>query len=130
MYNQYMQTIESFMQFLHQELQQSRKLRDKIRVQVLQSLIARIDNAEAIPVGDAPAASSGNAHIAGASSGLGSTEAIRKMLTMDDVDVLINEELDEIQKTLEEVNGQEAYEEELRQKQAVLEKIKQEKTIR
>lgn len=60
------------------------KSRDSEALAALRTAIAAIDNAEAVPVSDGkpPTAST---HIAGAQDGLGSTEAVRRQLSVGDL---------------------------------------------
>lgn len=75
---------------LRADLTAAMKARDADAVSVLRTLIAAIDNAEAIPVSaGAEAASAGGWAISGASTGVGSTEAARRVLTDDEVARLI-----------------------------------------
>lgn len=59
------------------------KARDRMAISALRSAIGALDNAEAIDVADALL--SNESPIAGATSGLGSTEATRRALTDDDI---------------------------------------------
>ena len=118
-----MQKANAFIQHLHEQLRLARKAREVIRVHVLQSLIARIDNAEAIPIRDQNTRYSDNEFFAGAKSGLGSTEAVRKRLTINDIARIIDDEIKEIQHTIEEVHGQESYTEVMRQKLEILKSL-------
>ncbi len=63
---------------------------------VLRSVIAAIDNAEAIAVDDvARPASSSSDHVAGASAGVGSAEAERRELTEADLRTILRSQIDE-----------------------------------
>ncbi len=70
------------------------KARDKPVIAALRSTLAAIANAEAV---ESPTSSSsiGDSPIAGATSGLGSTEATRRSLTDEDVHALVRAEHDE-----------------------------------
>ena len=70
------------------------KARDADTVAALRTAIAAIDNAEAVPARDtAPPATS--AHIAGARSGPGSTEAARRQLTAGELHDILRDQITE-----------------------------------
>jgi hypothetical protein len=65
---------------LRRDLASAMKAREPDAVSALRTVIAAIDNAEAVPaLGEGPATTSG--HIAGARAGLGAAEAARRDLT-------------------------------------------------
>jgi hypothetical protein len=70
------------------------KARDPDALAALRTAIAAIDNAEAVPAPDTgpPAAS---AHIAGARSGPGSTEAARQQLTVGELHNILRDQITE-----------------------------------
>lgn len=81
---------------LRQDLGAAIKSRQPERISVLRTMIAAIDNAEAVqPEPDASPPSSGV--IAHASAGVGSTEAPRRALTMTDVHAVLRKLLCEYQ---------------------------------
>lgn len=90
------------------DMRQAMKDRDTAKLSILRSLSARISNAEAVP-----ASSTSNA-------GVGSTEATRRQLTLDDIQHIITAELHEIETTLDAVDETSAYAADLRQKAAII----------
>lgn len=117
-------TTESFINRLREDLQNARKTRDSIRMQALRSLIARIDNAEAIQSSETDL-NVDNQFFAGAKAGVGSTEAERKTLTTQDIKSIIASEIEEIESTLNELgeSGPEDHKIELLAKLAFLRTI-------
>lgn len=75
--------------------------RDTRAVAALRSALGAIDNAEAIPVESATQAD--GSPIAGASVGLGSTEAARHELTLEDIQTLLAAEIEERQQAAIEI---------------------------
>jgi uncharacterized protein YqeY len=70
------------------------KARDADALAALRTAIAAIDNAEAVPATDTrplPA----SAHVAGARSGPGSTEAARQQLTADELHAILRDQITE-----------------------------------
>ncbi|MFJ6022917.1 hypothetical protein ACIQFP_26535 [Nocardiopsis alba] len=63
-------------------------------VSALRTALAALDNAEAAPAPETPNATT-NEHIAGSRSGVGSTEAPRRVLSADRVRALLNEQIEE-----------------------------------
>lgn len=76
-------------------LREAVRSHDTVTVSALRSLIGAIGNAEAVPVADAAPSAVTSEHIAGASTGLGSSEAQRRTLTEDDVAALVEAEIRE-----------------------------------
>lgn len=113
------------MDSLRAELMQARKAQDQIKMRTLQALIARIDNAEAVAeMGDDKA--QGNQFFAGAKSGIGSTEVARKVLTVFDIQKIIEDEKTEILNALAEFKDcpDDAYAKELEKKIGILRELK------
>lgn len=79
---------------LRRELRVALKSRQPESVSALRTLIAALDNAEAVPV-DADLPRSIDGVIAHASLGVGSTEAARRELEMTDVQAILRELLDD-----------------------------------
>lgn len=77
---------------LQEDLLEARKRRENAKIQVLQAVLTRITNAEAVP---AEAVTNG--------VGVGSTEAIRRELSPAQIDELIKEELQDLQTAYESV---------------------------
>lgn len=75
---------------LRADLLSARKARDAAATAVLRSTLAAISNAEALPV--AEASLTGDGPIAGAATGVGVTEAVRRDLTDDDIRAIISDE--------------------------------------
>lgn len=110
---------------LREQLMEARKSRDSLRMRTLQTLIARIDNAEAVPNEDDDSAQ-GSEFFAGARQGLGSSEVPRKVLTMEDIAQAVRDELTEIDHALAEFVDcpEDVYAIELGKKKVILEEIK------
>ncbi|MFD7792474.1 hypothetical protein [Streptomyces sp. NPDC059759] len=80
---------------LRTDLVAATKARRTEAVSALRTAIAVIDNAEAV---EAPAQASVHAvseHVAGAGAGVGSTEAERRVLSLDDVRALLQAQVDD-----------------------------------
>ncbi|NYI76465.1 GatB/YqeY domain-containing protein [Nocardioides panzhihuensis] len=75
---------------LRADLITARKARDTAATAVLRSTLSAISNAEALPVEEASPTSDGP--IAGAATGVGTTEAVRRALTDDDIRAIISGE--------------------------------------
>ena len=105
---------------LQSSLLPAMRVGDKDTVDVVRSALAAIANAEAVPVEERPALANGP--IAGASGGLGSTEAPRRELTPDEVrEVVERERLERIHAAEEsEAGGLGEYAARLRTQAAVL----------
>ncbi len=69
------------------------RLPDGLEAEV-RTALAALDNAEAAPAPETPNATT-NEHIAGSRSGVGSTEAPRRVLSADRVRALLNEQIEE-----------------------------------
>ncbi len=82
---------------LSNDLLQARKDGDLQKKQILQSVLARITNAEAVPVKDGA--------LATMRTGVGSTEAKRRTLSGDEIHALIQQEIDELNQALEEMSS-------------------------
>lgn len=77
--------MDNTLERLQQDLLVARKNREQLTVDTLQSALTRITNAEAV----APTIDSHNV-------GVGSTEAVRKVLTAQEIQQLIQQEIDEL----------------------------------
>lgn len=75
---------------LRADLLTARKARDAGATAVLRSTLAAISNAEALPA--AEGSLTGDGPIAGAATGVGTTEAVRRDLTDDDIRAIISGE--------------------------------------
>jgi len=77
---------------LRRDLASAMKARDADAVSALRTVIAAIDNAEAVPVPDeSPATTSG--HVAGARAGLGAAEAARRDLTGSQQQAILSDQI-------------------------------------
>lgn len=79
---------------LRADLEAALRARQAETVALLRTLIAAIDNAEAVAVTDTAAVTS-STHIAGAQAGVGATEAARRVLSASDLRALLQEQIDE-----------------------------------
>lgn len=68
-----------------------------VAVSALRSALGAIDNASAVPVGQARAASASSPHIAGAVAGLGATETDRRRLSDEEESAIVRAEVAERQ---------------------------------
>jgi uncharacterized protein len=79
---------------LHQALRDALRARDKIAASALRSALAALDNAGAVPPGQARAAASGP-HFAGAVAGLGAAEVPRRGLAAGEAEQIVRAEIAE-----------------------------------
>lgn len=77
---------------LRRDLTAALKARDRVAVAALRSVLAALENAEAVPTA-ATDNTAGNEHFAGATAGLGAAEAQRRDLTEADVRSIIEAEV-------------------------------------
>jgi len=107
---------------LRDDLKAALKSRDRAAIMALRSALAAIDNAEAVPVGQAPGLAAGNEHVAGAAVGLGASEAPRRDLTAADLRSIVENEVRERDNAAEEYErlGRTEQAERLRAEAAVL----------
>ena len=87
------QPAEIWRALLRRSLLAARTERDPTRVSALRSMLAAIDNAEAPPSVGGSATT--NAHIAGAVTGVGTTEVARRELSDEQIRELVCREVDE-----------------------------------
>ncbi|MHA6624823.1 GatB/YqeY domain-containing protein [Pseudonocardia sichuanensis] len=78
------------------------KARDRVAAAALRSVLAAIENAEAVPADPRPASAPGSAHVAGAANGPGAAEARRRHLTDADVRSIVEAEVRERASAAEE----------------------------
>lgn len=76
------------------DLRAAMKERRRETVSALRTALAAIDNAEAVQAPGTPA-DQGSEHVAGASAGVGSAEAARRVLSADDVRALLRAQIAE-----------------------------------
>lgn len=79
---------------LRADLRAAMKARRREAVSALRTALASVDNAEGVAPVDAPVTPTSE-HIAGASAGVGSAEAARRVLSADDVRALLREQVAE-----------------------------------
>lgn len=72
---------------MRDDLRSAMKERRTDVVSALRTALATLDNAEAVEASGS--AVQGSEHVAGAASGVGATEAVRRTLTLDDVQGLL-----------------------------------------
>lgn len=77
----------------------ARRDRDRAVAGVVRGILAELENAEAVPTQGTEAP--GSEHVAGASVGVGSTEAQRQTLDEDQEREVVHRELDQVTATLE-----------------------------
>ncbi|ASR36747.1 hypothetical protein BAY61_19050 [Prauserella marina] len=80
---------------LRGSLKAALKARDRGAASALRSALAAIDNAEAVPEGEPLGGGAESEHVAGAASGVGSTEARRRALTGADIRTVVENEVRE-----------------------------------
>jgi uncharacterized protein len=97
------------------------KNRELTKLSALRSLLARLHNAESVTRPDDAPETGGP--IAGATAGVGSTEAPRKQLTLTEVQAIIQAEIQEIETTLRQLNESSEYAAELREKLVVIHEL-------
>lgn len=83
-----MRVADAWRMRLRADLTAAMKARDTDAVSALRTMMAAIDNAEAVALPDGVRADARNA-IAGATSGVGSTEVARRVLTQDEIHALV-----------------------------------------
>ena len=105
---------------LQQDMRQALKDRNRLDLEELRSILARISSTEAI----APSAdgAQGETPIAGAVVGVGNSEVARKLLTLDDLLAILQAEHDEIMLTISQVGPDTAYGKDLLAKATVVER--------
>jgi hypothetical protein len=79
---------------LHQALRDAMRARDSVAASALRSALAALDNADAVPAGQGPAAASGP-HFAGAVAGLGAGEVPRRGLAVGEAERIVRAEIAE-----------------------------------
>ena len=88
---------------MRDDLKAALKARDRVAVAALRSALAAIENAEALPAGEAAASGTGGSeHVAGAALGVGATEAERRHLTEGDVRAIVAKEVQDRTEAAEE----------------------------
>ncbi len=85
---------------LRNHLTEAMRARDRQTAGAMRSVLAALENAEAVPTAHAaPAAAS--EHYAGAADGVGAGEAERRVLTVDDERVIVEREIAELRSSAE-----------------------------
>jgi hypothetical protein len=84
---------------LRDDLRAALKARDRVAASALQSLLARIANAEAVPVDETPS----DASLSGMTTGVGSTERPRRILSVADIQRIIHDEICEMKAALDDL---------------------------
>jgi uncharacterized protein YqeY len=80
---------------LRDDLTAALKARNRVAVTALRSVLAAIENAEAVTAARPLDTSAGNEHVAGAATGLGAAEAERRHLADADLRSVVEEEMRE-----------------------------------
>lgn len=96
----------NFMERIRLDMRSSMAQKDLVKTKALKNLLARFSAAEAV---SAPDKNVTNARIAGAAEGVGTTEAPRRNLTVLELKALINEEIDELQQTIDQLDQPSEY---------------------
>jgi type II secretory pathway component HofQ len=104
---------------IEQDMHQAMKSRDRATTETLKSLLAQISNAEAVHSVDHI---NGGDTIAGATKGVGSSEAQRKVLTLSDLRSIILAEKQEIEAVIQQIDKNSEYAHALQEKLLLLEK--------
>lgn len=73
-------------------------MRNRTKTEALQSVLARISNAEAVPIPESQESTTTN-------MGVGSTEVARRTLTEQDIRQIIQDELDELEDAIASMAG-------------------------
>lgn len=95
--------METIKTILSVDLKKALKERDMVAIKAIRSLMSAIDNAGAVPV-KTPESLPMSGRIAGATSGLGSTEAIRKELSDYDIRQIVETEINDITEAIKLIN--------------------------
>ncbi len=98
-------------ELMQADLLAARKTKDKLVTSTLQSMLARITNAEALPAQDTAYT---------VNVGVGSSEAPRRKLTEDDIRQLIRDEIAEIEDAMSSMDESHSYATELKTKASLL----------
>ena len=81
---------------LRADLKTAMKSRSAVEVSAIRSLLAALDDAEAVaPPATAPISAPGGEHVAGAAVGVGSTEVDRRVLTPAEVELVVSGQIAE-----------------------------------
>ncbi|MDX6234373.1 MAG: uncharacterized protein QOH68_3478 [Nocardioidaceae bacterium] len=81
---------------LRDRLTAAMRARDRQTAGAMRSVLAALENAEALPVTGRGSIAATSAHIAGAAAGLGAAEAPRRVLSADDERALVEREAAEL----------------------------------
>lgn len=119
-YNHLMEDIQSrdLIATIKADLIAAMKAKEALDVSALRSLLARISNAEAVPAAQTTIETT--SRIAGAGSGVGSTEAPRKQLSITEIREIIQDEIQEMQAARQQLDESSAYAVELSHKTDIL----------
>lgn len=101
------------------DMRSAMKARDAVKTSALKSLLARFSSEEAVTA-DPSSTSASETPIAGASVGVGSTEAARKVLSLADGHKIIQDEIDEMQHTIDHLDEPSDYRTDLEQRVLIL----------
>jgi uncharacterized protein len=88
-------TVQAVLSRLRQDLTLALKARDRVAIAALRSVIAAIENAEAIDSEQSPSREASSEHIAGATAGAGSSDVERRALNGAEVDAIVRAQVDE-----------------------------------
>jgi uncharacterized protein YqeY len=96
--------MEKIKTILSVDLKKALKEKDMIAIKAIRSLMSAIDNAGAVPV-KTPESLPMSGQIAGATSGLGSTEVARRELSDYDIRQIIEAEINDITEAIKLINS-------------------------
>lgn len=83
---------------LRDDLKSAMKSRSAVNVSAIRSLLAALDDAEAVaPPATAPVSAAAGEHVAGAAVGVGSTEVDRRTLTVTEIELVVAGQVEERQ---------------------------------
>lgn len=86
-------TVPDLRHRLRHALTVAMKARDRAAIAALRSTLAAIDNAESVPIDQRSRVVVANEHVAGASSGVGTSEVARRELTEADLRSIVEREV-------------------------------------
>lgn len=111
-------TANKFVERIRTDMRFAMKAGKSTETSTLKSLLARFSNAEA--VSQTYGRTSQDDETAHISKGVGSTEVQRKLLGYGDLQAIIDDEINEVQKVIDQLEGSSDYKSELEQRISIL----------